>query len=78
MQRADGVTDICEMKYSSGVFTIDKDYAKNLQNKLDAYQERSKDKRTLHLVLVTTNGVAHNSHFNMIQKEVVMDDLFAV
>ncbi len=78
MQRADGVTDICEMKYSSGVFTIDKDYAKNLQNKLDAYQERSKDKRTLHLVLVTTNGVAHNSHFNMVQKEVVMDDLFAV
>ena len=56
------------MKHSSNIFTIDKDYAANLQNKLDAYQELSKDKRTLHLVMVTTNGVAHNSNFNMIQK----------
>ena len=76
IQRADGFTDICEMKHSVDVFTIDKDYAKDLQNKLDAYQELSKDRRTLHLVMVTTNGVAHNSHYNMIQKEITMDDLF--
>ena len=78
MQRADGFTDICEMKHSSGLFSIDKDYASALQNKLNVYQELSKDKRTLHLVMVTTNGVEHNSHFNMIQKEVTMDDLFAI
>ena len=39
------------------IFSIDNDYAKVLQNKLDAYRELSKDKRTLHLVMVTTNGV---------------------
>lgn len=78
IQRADGFTDVCEIKHSSNIFTIDKDYAANLQNKLDAYQELSKDKRTLHLVMVTTNGVAHNSNFNMIQKEITMDDLFAI
>ena len=76
MQRADGFTDICEMKHSANAFTIDKDYAANLQNKLEAYQELSKDKRTLHLVMVTTNGVAHNSYYNMIQNEVTLDDLF--
>ena len=42
--------------------------------KLDAYRELSKDKRTLHLVMVTTNGVAHNSYYNMVQKEINMDD----
>ena len=78
IQRTDGFTDICEMKHSSDVFTIDKEYAKNLQHKLNAYQELSKDKRTLHLVMVTTQGVAHNSYFNMIQNEVIMDDLFAI
>lgn len=78
MQRADGFTDLFEMKHSSNVFTIDKDYAENLQNKLDAYKELSKDKRTLHLVMVTTNGIVHNSYFNMIQNEVMMDDLFAI
>ena len=78
MQRADGFTDICEMKHSVKAFTIDKNYAQDLQNKLEAYQELSKDKRTLHLVMVTTNGVVHNSHYNMVQKEITMDDLFAV
>lgn len=50
----------------------------DLQNKHDAYQEFSKDKRTLHLVMVTTNGVMHNNYYNMVQNEIVMDDLFAV
>jgi len=78
MQRAVGFTDICEMKNSSKAFTIDKEYASDLQNKLDAYQELSKDNRTLHLVMVTTCGVAHNTYFNMVQNEITMDDLFAV
>ena len=43
---------------------------------LDAYRELSKDKRTLHLVMVTTNGVVHNNYYNMVQKEINMDELF--
>ena len=78
IQRADGFTDLCEMKHATDVFTIDKDYAGDLQNKLNAYQELSKDKRTLHLVMVTTNGVTHNNYYNMIQNEIVLDDLFAI
>ena len=66
------------MKHSTNVFTIDRDYATNLQNKIEAYQELSKDKRTLHLIMVTTNGVAHNNNYNMIQNEVTMDDLFKI
>ena len=76
IQRADGFTDLCEMKHSSSIFSIDKEYASNLQNKLEAYQELSIDKRTVHLVMVTTNGTVHNSYFNMVQNEVTMDDLY--
>ena len=64
------------LELSTNVFTIDRDDATNLQNKIESYQELSKDKRPLHLVMVTTNGVAHNSYYNMIQNEVTMDDLF--
>ena len=78
MQRVDGFIDLCEMKHSTNIFTIDRDYATNLQNKIEAYHDLSKDKRTLHLVMVTTNGVAHNNYYNMIQNEVTMDDLFAI
>ena len=77
LQRADGFTDICEMKHSADTFIIDNDCAKDLQNKLNAYSELSKDKRTLHLVMVTTSGVAHNNNYNMVQNEITMDDLFA-
>lgn len=77
IQRADGFTDLCEMKHSASIFTIEKDYAKELRNKMAAYQELSKDKRTPHLVMVTTNGVAHNSNYNMVQNEITLDSLFA-
>lgn len=77
IQRADGFTDICEMKYSGNIFTIDNEYAKELQNKIDVYRERSKDNRSIHLVLITTNGIVHNSYYNMVQKEITVDDLFA-
>ena len=76
IQRADGCTDICEMKHSANAFTIDKDYSDKLQNKIYAYKELSKDKNTVHLVMVTTNGVVHNSYYNLIQNEVTMNDLF--
>lgn len=76
LQRADGFTDICEIKHSTNTFTIDKEYAIDLQNKLNAYQELSKDKRTLHLVMITTNGVTHNNYYNMVQNEITMEDLF--
>ena len=78
IQRADDFTDLCELKHSSSAFTIDKDYAEELQNKMEAYQKLSKDKRTLHLVMVTTNGVVRNSYYNLIQDEVTMDDLFTM
>ena len=78
MQRADGFTDICEMKHSAGIFAIDKDYAKELQNKLDAYRELSNDNRTPHLVIISTNGIVRNTYYNMVQNEITTDDLFAV
>ena len=78
MQRADGITNLCEIKHSINEFSIDKTYASNLENKVAAYRELSKDKRTIHLVMVTTNGIARNSYFNLVQNEVVADDLFAL
>lgn len=77
IQRADGFTDICEIKYSQDIFTISHDYASELNNKVEAYRELSKDKRTPHLVMVTTQGVAHNSQYNIVQNEITLDDLFS-
>ena len=66
------------MKHSVSEFSIDKDYTKELQNKLNVYQMLSKDNRTIHLVMITTYGVIHNSYYNLIQNEISLDDLFAI
>ena len=76
MQRADGITNICEMKHAAGFFTINKHYTEELNNKLNAYANCSKDKRALHLVMITTHGVTHNSSYNLVQKEITIHDLF--
>ena len=76
MQRADGVTDLFEMKHSSTVFTIDGEYARELQDKVEIYRQESKDRRMLHLVMVTTDGITRNNYINIIQNDITLDNLF--
>lgn len=78
VDRADGVIDLCEMKYSSSEYVITADYAAELRRKRNVFMDVTGTKKALHTVMVTTNGVAHNSEWNEIQNEITMDDLFAV
>ena len=76
LQRSDGITDICEMKYSNDTFLIDKNYAETLQHKRNTYSRMSKDKQTLHVVMLSVNGVKHNEYWNMVQNELTLDNLY--
>lgn len=76
LQRADGITDVCEMKYAKSTFAIDGKYAGELQRKLDVLSSSVKSMSTLHLVMITTQGVSRNEHWSMVQHEVTIDDLF--
>ena len=76
IDRKDNTINLCEMKFSYKTFTIDKDYYANLMNKLDCIQEYSNHKKTIILTMITTYGIEHNGYWNIVQKEVTMDDLF--
>jgi len=76
IDRADGIINICEMKFCSGTFAIDKSYSKALANKVQAFRTVTGTKKGLHLTLVTLEGVMHNSYWNDVQSEVTLDDLF--
>ena len=76
LQRADGFTDICEIKHTKDTFVIDSSYAKILEHKRETFAKLSKDKQTLHIVMITVSGVAHNEYWNIIQNEITLDDLF--
>jgi hypothetical protein len=76
IDRRDGIINLCEAKYSKGIFTIDAAYESNLLNKLAAFKSESKTKKAVHLTMITTYGVAKGKHSGVIQTEVTMDDLF--
>ena len=76
IDRNDQVINLCEMKYATAEFVIDKKYDENLRNKKDAFMRETKTRKAVHLTMVTTYGIKPNEYAGMVQSEVGMDDLF--
>lgn len=76
IERRDRVINICEIKFSTSEFIIDKAYDLNLRNKINAFQRETKTRDTLQLTFITTYGVKKNKYSNIIQNQVTMEDLF--
>ena len=76
LMRADGIVNMCEMKYSKKEYVIDKDENSRIANRVEAFRRIVGEKRILHVTLVTANGLAHNVYWNNVQSEVMLDDLF--
>lgn len=76
IDRNDNTINLCEMKFSNKPFTIDKEYQRNLLNKIESVQEYSNHKKTIILTMITTYGIEKNGYWNIVQKEVTIVDLF--
>ncbi len=76
IERADNVVNVCEMKFSKGEYVIDREYSLNLAHKIDRLLQTTQTRKTLHLTMITVDGVAHNEYWGEVQSEVAADDLF--
>lgn len=76
IERNDQIINLCEMKYATEEFVIDKKYDTQLRNKAAAFRSESKTRKAIHFTMITTYGVKKNEYAGLIQREVVMDDLF--
>lgn len=77
IDRADGIINICEIKFSNSPFAITADYFKNLQLKLTSFQFFTKTRKVLFPTMVTTFGLVENVHSTgYIQQTVEAKDLF--
>lgn len=76
LDRSDNIINICEIKFSKGEYTITKDYAMSLNNKVQRFIDDTKTKKSILLTMITTNGVTHNEYWNQIQKEITANELF--
>lgn len=78
IDRNDGIIDLCEMKYSDAEYSISSQYAQEMARKRAVFQQVSKTKKAVHLVLVTTQGIAPGVNQYSVQASVVLDDLFKI
>ena len=76
IERADRVVNICEMKWCDGAFAIDKETDTNLRTKVATFRSVTGCKLSIHLTLVTPEGILHNKYWNTIQSEVTLAELF--
>lgn len=76
IKRSDKVINLCEIKYWDSPYTITKKYREELEHKISAFREQLKQRRTLHLVFISTYGLKPNEYSQIAQNEVTMSDLF--
>ncbi len=77
IDRRDNSINVCEIKFYSNPFSVDKKYAAALQQKLYSFKEQTKTRKHLFLTLITTFGIHKNEHsIGLVDKQIVMDDLF--
>lgn len=76
IDRRDRIIDLCEMKFSLGEYTIDKEYDEKLRKRIETFRKSSRTKKAVQIVFVTTYGVESNPYSSIIQKQVTLDDLF--
>ena len=76
IDRRDRAINVCEVKFCTGEFVIDKEYSLQLRNKIMAFKTATKTLKTLVPTMITTFGVKQNKYIGNVQQEVVLADLF--
>jgi len=78
LDRRDHCINLCEIKFSTDQFVIDKKYAEEFEKKINVFKTQTKTKKSIFPTMITTYGVVKNSHYSsLIQAEVLMKDLFS-
>ena len=76
LDRADNIVNLCEMKYSTRPYPIDKKYADTLQNRQWLFEQETKTRKSCQQVMITTYGLIKNQYTSIIQRELTLEDLF--
>ena len=62
IDRDDNWINLCEMKFSNDVFTIDAGYLKRLETKKREFKKDKAGRKGIYITMVTTNGIRSNKY----------------
>ncbi len=78
LDRADGIINLCEIKFSEQKFTFSKKYADQLKMKVASFKFFTKTKRTIFPTLISSGGLNANiNSIGLVQNVVTINDLFS-
>ena len=76
IDRNDSIINLCEIKFASGQYRIDKKYHESMRNKRTAFINSTHTRKGVQTTMITTFGLIKNSYGAEIVSEIVLDDLF--
>jgi len=76
LDRSDKIVNLCEMKFASDEYAINKAYNMKLREKRTAFINETGTRKAAHTTLVTTYGLKRNEYSAEIPFQLTMSDLF--
>ena len=75
IDRADGIIDICEIKYSDTEYRLTKEEYFKIIDRMETFKNATGTKKTVHPVLVTVFGTSRGEYSGAIDFKITLDDL---
>ena len=76
IDRKDNIVNMCEIKFYSNEFSIDKNYHRTLINREELLSKELSPKMIIHKTLITTVGLKYNEYSSDFDSVITLDDLF--
>ena len=76
IERDDGLTNICEEKYTDTEFSVSAEYEKALLKKMNIFRVETKTKNALKLVMICAENLSGKANTEHITRVLTLDDLF--
>lgn len=76
IDRADGVIDVCEMKYTKDEFAPDGKTDDEMRRRLSVFADVTETRKSVNAVLVTPYGLVKNKYSGRYSNIITFDDLF--
>lgn len=76
IDRADGLINLCEMKFTDDPYVVTKEAYEQLLHRLSVFRQEAKPKKAVHITLISANGVQPGKYINVAQNILDGDALF--
>ncbi len=76
IDRNDNIINMCELKYYSDEFTVNKEYYKKLIHRQELLSAEIPKRYAIHNTLITTFGLSYNECSGIFSNVITLDELF--